>query len=267
MDLRIIVPYYAWPDLLDECLASISDQDYPVFDVMVVMDIQESLANLEVVRRISQAAQRGASRGDRRWLWTTTGHRGGELHSVCVGTRWLVKNGSVPGAMVAPITDQTVIAHVCGDDVLLPGALGVLAEVYADPDVWMTYGQYRVIPSGCGGHCREYPPEVVEAGRYREYGWYASHLRSYRYGLWRRIPPQQLLDPATGETWFYATDRAMMYPMLEMAGKHARFIPQQVYGYRRHPGNVHPSLDTGHAQRVDAMDRLEPIDTIYGGKA
>lgn len=261
IDIRIIVPCFDWPDLLQECLESIAGQSYPRFGAMIVVDGQPRLAG-GALRLLNEMGTIADCR-ERQWAHTLAPERGGELASIIRGTQMLNEWPNVDAVFGQPMTDETVICHVCADDALShPGALARLAAVYEDPDVWMTYGQYRIEPGGALGHCRGYPADVVAAGSYRAHPWLASHLRSYRYGLWRRIPEEQFIDPETGKVWFYATDRAMMLPMLEMAREHARFIPDVLYAYRRHNGNVHPALDQGHAARVAAMPRLPRLETL-----
>jgi glycosyltransferase involved in cell wall biosynthesis len=177
--------------------------------------------------------------------------RGGELASVIVGTDYAEHLGW--------LTDQTIICHLSMDDYLSgPDVLARLVEVYRDPDVWMTYGSYRD-SSGAMGHCEPLPQAAHQLGDYRARPWVTSHLRSYRYGLWRRIPAEQLIDPETGKPWFYATDLAMVFPMLEMARERARFIPDVLYRYRLHDGNVSANLYAGPCERVRAMPRLDRL--------
>lgn len=267
IDIRVIVPYGGGPDgpaMLATCLRSVASQDYRVLEVggpygySVVVVFDGDMTG--VVDAIQGTLPGNAAR----WGVIRRDERGGELASVIEATEQM-DAWDCPSAYWPPLTDATVICHVCGDDYLpAPDILTRLATVYEDPDVWLTYGGYA-FEDGTRGHCREYPPEAHVYGDYRARPWQASHLRSYRYGLWRQIPPEQLIDPATGSTWFYATDRAMMLPMIEMAREHARFLPcpPPWYTYRRHPGNVPSFMDAPHCARVAAMPRLERVETIY----
>lgn len=65
--------------------------------------------------------------------------------------------------------------------------------------------------------------------------WRATHLKTFRAGLVKRIDPRDLKTPATsvwGGKWCpYAIDRAVMFPLLEMAGERYTFIPNILYVY------------------------------------
>lgn len=265
VDIRVIVPHYNCPDLLAECLASIAAQDYidrgGFFEVVVVDD--GSPCGMEAV----QAAFECMPKPPRpRFHWGLTGRleRGGELASIIEGTRALVRENGRPHAGIPPLTAQSVIAHVCADDMLSdPGALSRLAEAYEDPQVWMTYGQYRCIPGGEVGHCAPLPPESHELGDYRKRPWMTSHLRSYRKGLWDKVPTKKyLIDPQTGEPWFLGTDLACVFPMLELARERAKFIPEVLYLYRQYDGNVTPEQYMDCCDRVRALPPMARIDSL-----
>lgn len=266
----VIVPYGGGPGgpaLLAECLRSIAEQDYPCFAACVVVDGDDAARPL--VGRGIDDWWKASPFGRVSWGAVRRATRGGELASVIAGTAALEKWAGYCAAHFPPMTDTTVICHVSGDDLLAsPSALSRLAREYEDPDAWLTYGQYVVTPSGEPGACRQIPPEWHAQADYRRREWVTSHLRSYRLGLWRRIPPEQLVDPHTGEPWFYATDRAMMLPMLEMAGAdHARFIPDVLYCWRRHDGNVTTMQDADHCRRVADMPVVQRLETIYGASS
>lgn len=268
IDIRVIIPYGGGPDgpaMLATCLRSVARQDYSHVVGVLVDDATGPWAGVADTPYHAEWMAATAVAG-----WVSNSERRGELACIEAATRAMLEWGKHPDQTGFPVlTDDTVIVHVCGDD-YLPAAdvLTRLAAVYEDPDVWLTYGGYA-FEDGQPGHCQPYPPEAHAAGDYRARPWQASHLRSYRCGLWRQIPPEQLIDPSTGGTWLYATDRAMMLPMLEMAREHARFTPCEppLYTYRRHPGNVPNFMDAGHCERVAAMPRLKRIDTIYGAGA
>lgn len=256
-DIRVLVPYFAWPDLLLECAASIAAQDLRPLSVGLHYDgFPEEHAYIS--DGFEEAARLLQSAGiDLTCSWS--GHRAGELASVLQATEWQDAH--------RPMSPSTVLVHFCADDLLPdPGVLSSLVEIYEDPDAWMTYGGYAY-EDGTPGHCQPYPAEAHERGDYRGRPWQASHLRSYRYGLWSQVPPSQFVDPETGAVWFYATDRAMMYPMLELARDHARYLSpddESWYTYRRHPGNVPSLVDANHCERVAAMPRLERTRGIHG---
>ena len=127
--------------------------------------------------------------------------------------------------------DQEIIILLDGDDWLAhPGVLQKLNAVYADLDCWMTYGQYASWPAPVPGYSRPIPVQVTETNTFREYDWCASHLRSFSAWLFKRINREDLLSP-WGTFYPMAWDQALMFPMLEMAGHRAKFIPDVLYTY------------------------------------
>lgn len=122
-----------------------------------------------------------------------------------------------------------VVVWLDGDDHLAhPGVLQLIAHIYEDPDVWLTFGSYRHT-DGRPGCCAPY-----ETDQYRKEPWRASHLRTFRAGLFRRIKPTDLVTEVRGKSQG-APDHAIMLPMLELAGPaRVRFIPETlvIYNFR-----------------------------------
>ena len=123
-----------------------------------------------------------------------------------------------------------IVVTIDGDDWLsTPSVLQKINEVYADPDVWMTYGQFNTFPPGFGFGARPLPEWVIQQGSFRSYTWTTTHLRTFYAGLFHKINIEDLLyeNQFFPVTW----DLAFMFPMLEMSGAHSRFIPDVLYIY------------------------------------
>lgn len=136
------------------------------------------------------------------------------------------------------LPDDVVIITLDGDDPF-PHAhvLTRLAQEYQNPDVWLTYGQFKHYPSGRMGHCANYPENVVRQGTFRKHDWLASHLRTFKAGLFKKIKLEDLIS-RDNEFYPMTWDQAFMFPMLEMARKgHFRFIPDVLYLYKETPQN------------------------------
>lgn len=127
--------------------------------------------------------------------------------------------------------DDEIVVLVDGDDWLNQRCpvLKILNDAYQDENVWMTYGQYTEYPSKVLGLCAKLPWEVIEWNAHRKYRWVTSHLRTFYAGLFKRINKEDLLyeDDFYPMTW----DLAIMFPMLEMAGHHIKFITDILYIY------------------------------------
>jgi glycosyltransferase involved in cell wall biosynthesis len=127
--------------------------------------------------------------------------------------------------------DQEIVILLDGDDWLAHSrVLQILNTVYADPDCWMTYGQYASWPAPVPGYSRPIPARITDTNTVRGYEWCASHLRSFYAWLFKRINREDLLSP-WGTFYPMAWDQALMFPMLEMAGHRAKFIPDILYTY------------------------------------
>lgn len=164
---------------------------------------------------------------------------------------------------------DTIVVLVDGDDALAHDqVLRRLNEIYQDPAVWMTYGQFRWIPDGSLGFAAPVPAEVVAENRFREYPWVFTHLRTFYAGLFQRIRKQDLLHES--DFFDMTSDLAIMYPLLEMAGPHSRFVSEVLYLYN----NENPLSDhqTDPARQVELtavirrQGRYRPIDDYRYGR-
>ncbi len=108
-------------------------------------------------------------------------------------------------------------------------------QAYLDKSIWLVYSNYEYMSDGRPGH-NNYIPELIQSNNYfRYYKWVSSHLKTFYSWLFKKIKKEDLLYE---EEFFQATsDRAIMYPMLEMASKgHIKYIPEIWYVYRDNTG-------------------------------
>jgi glycosyltransferase involved in cell wall biosynthesis len=167
------------------------------------------------------------------------------------------------------LPDDEVIIWLDGDDWLAHDeALQVIANAYQDPDVWLTYGQF-MFADGEVGFAAPYPA----GANVRFMDWRATHLKTFRAGLVKKLlrdptfpgaNPNCLLRP--NGAWVYlAIDKAVMWPLLEMAGEHYKCIHQvvSVYNYQaswaaaRKPENRQVELD--EVERIRALPPFRPL--------
>ncbi len=135
--------------------------------------------------------------------------------------------------------DTDIIIILDGDDRFAHNkVLSYINQVYADPNIWLTYGQFKFYPSGKKGFCREMSPETIDNNKIRNFGLFPSHLRTFYAGLFKQI---KLDDLKYKGTFFHmCCDIATMYPMLEMARGHFKFIPDVLLEYNNaNPLNIH----------------------------
>ena len=123
-----------------------------------------------------------------------------------------------------------IILLVDGDDRLAHNdVLKYLNTVYQDQNIWLTYGQFQWFPAQIPGFIFQMPNWVIEKNCIRSYRWITTHLRTFYAGLFHKIKKEDLLY----EGKFYGTawDLGIMYPMVEMAGYHTKFISDILYIY------------------------------------
>lgn len=150
----------------------------------------------------------------------------------------VVRNHKNQGAManfyhaIHSCADHEIIVVLDGDDWLAhEDVLSELNRTYANPNVWITYGSYVYYPSYRKGEClTKIPRKIRESGQLRSFlqkGFALSHLRTFYAGLFKKIKLQDTLYEGKfmGSSW----DAASMIPMMEMAGKHYRFVRSILY--------------------------------------
>ncbi len=131
---------------------------------------------------------------------------------------------------IRTLPDHSIVVEVDGDDTLAHNnVLGKLNQVYQDPRIWLTYGQFIMHPSQEVGRTHNVPREVVASNSFRSYPWSTSHLKTYYVWLFKKIDQKDLMH--NGAFYRSTADQAYMYPMLEMAGLHSRFIKDILYIY------------------------------------
>lgn len=136
--------------------------------------------------------------------------------------------------------DEDVVVILDGDDWLArPNILSYLADIYANNEIWLTWGSY-VNHNGKNPNLSADYSKIARGVWARNApedwnvrkDWRYSHLRTCKYFLWKNIKDKDFRLKATGEYYPTAPDLAAMYPMLEMAGPlHCKFIPKVMYVY------------------------------------
>ena len=134
------------------------------------------------------------------------------------------------------IDDNDVIVEIDGDD-WLPDSkvLERINNVYSDNNVWIANGSFKY-PNGMVG----FSSKQENLDNLRNSRFTASHMRTWRVFLWRKIKQEDLKDE-DGVYWKVTGDLSFMYPMLEMSGdEHYRFMPEINYVYNdTNPLNDH----------------------------
>lgn len=135
------------------------------------------------------------------------------------------------------IPDHKVVVTVDGDDELVSDeVLLFLEKAYQDSSIWMTWGQKKTLSDGVAGGAEALPEHVWTQKSLRLDPFCATHLRTFKAGLFKKIKKSDFLY--NNEFFPVAWDLAMMFPMIEMCAPisdgdkpHYLFIPDVLYGY------------------------------------
>ena len=217
---KIIIPSYNNEKWLDACLKSVKLQNYDNYQCIVVDDCSSD-KSIEVIKEeINKNVK---------FLLITNKERKLALRNI-----YEAIEKSKP-------QDEDIIITLDGDDwFATKNVLATLNKKYEEADCWISYGSYIEYPSRQRGKfSREIPKEIIEANAFRESEWMSSHLRSFKYKLWKKIKKEDLLDQS-GEFYKMTWDMAFMFPMLEMAANKSKYIEETLYVYNlNNPLNDH----------------------------
>jgi glycosyltransferase involved in cell wall biosynthesis len=184
----------------------------------------------------------------------------------------LIKNAENLGSLknlynaIHSCKDQEIVVRVDGDDQLAqPLVLKKLNKVYADQNIWMTYGNYLDYPTYKQKPqlCQKFPKSVLRTHRFRQYKWVTSHLHTFYAGLFKKISLDHLTKD--GEFLPVAGDVAIILPMLEMAAGHFQYIEDILYLYNRtNPLSDHLNnrlvLQNSYDRYVRSLPSYRPLE-------
>jgi|GEM_PF-226881 len=209
----IIIPSYNNEKYYEKNLQSVFDQEYKNYRVIYIDDCSSDKTYEKVKEFIA------AKKQEQRVTLIRNPERHGAMENLYKA--------------IHSCKDDEVVATLDGDDFFAHDwVLQKLNRVYANPQVWITYGQYVEYPSFYLGMSRPLPKSVVsKKGKLREYEWVTSHLRTFYAGLFKKIKLEDFFFG--GKFLPMSWDLAMMYPMVEMAQDHTVFISDILYLYNR----------------------------------
>ena len=152
--------------------------------------------------------------------------------------------------------EDSIIVLLDGDD-WFPNfdVLSELDEIYTD-DIWITAGSYMESSTGRVIESLKSDSSAWQDNIRRHHGSIGtpnifSHLRTFRKRLFEKIEKEDLKDH-DGKHYQCTFDRALMYPMLEMAGpQRYHSVEKIMYIYNRHN-----PLSVDRVQREDQL-RIE----------
>jgi len=231
MHFKIIIPLYNVEKWIKKCIRSVKLQEYKNFQCILIDDISTDNSKSIIENEIKD---------DNRFHLIVNNEKGYALKNV-----FNAINHSNPN-------DNDIILTLDGDDWLASkNVLDVLVKYYQKDDCLMTYGSYLEYPSGnIGKFSKQIPQIVIENKTYRNHEWCSSHLRTFKYLLWKKIDIKDLLD-IDGNFYKMTWDLSFMFPLLEMAGNKAKYVKEILYVYNlENPINDH-KVDNGLQVRLE----------------
>ena len=215
----IVVPVYNGEQWIEHCLDSIRRQNYKNYRVVVIDDcstdstynILKTYRNFHIIKNDKRLASGLAN--------------------------------TVQGIKFLSDDPEDIIVSIDGDDYLADNnVLSYLNTIYKE-DIWLTYGSFLPVSGRYSGTCQpfekarivkengNYDYIILSAQTYRKSGyWITSHLKTFKRWLWDKIDDRDLRNE-NGEYYKMAWDMPFMYPMIEMADSHIKFIDKILYYY------------------------------------
>ena len=200
----IITPSYNNVEWVEFNLASVLNQTYSNYRVMYIDDASTDGTYDKVVSIVGDLPN---------WKVVQNKENRGAAYNYIEPVRHLFPE------------DDEIIIHLDGDDWFFDeNVLEKLNDFYNKTKCWMTYGQF-VCWDGTGNVTQSFPQgtpydDFIHRHKfYRRDQWRASHLRTYKYSLWKSIDVEDLKSRIDGEYYWHASDLAWAFPALEMCPK------------------------------------------------
>jgi glycosyltransferase involved in cell wall biosynthesis len=212
----VIIPSYNNQEWVHKNLTSVFEQDYSNYRVIYIDDASTDGTADEVEHLVKVYSQ------ESRFLLIRNNNRQGGLANIY---------HAIHGCR-----DPEIILNLDGDDWLFSNqVLKIVNNAYSNKNVWLTHGTLVEYPHYVQAWSIPIPEEIVKKNSFRTYRC-PSHLKTYYAWLFKKIKTEDL--KYEGEFFPMTWDQAIMFPMLEMAGKHHAFIPEVLYVYNmRNPLN------------------------------
>tara|TARA_R110000824_G_C15226470_1_gene678071 strand:- start:5129 stop:5872 length:744 start_codon:yes stop_codon:yes gene_type:complete len=208
--LIIVVLCYNYEKYIKECIDSISAQTYKDYKVIIIDDASTD-KTVQIIK----------SNINNKFSLVINNVNKGALYN------------HIQALKSKNITNNDIIVHIDGDDKLINNnAFAVISKAYEqNSNHLVSYGNY-VTASGNNSICKQWDKDISVSQYIAPVGWIFSHLRTFKYKLWKHVPDESFYDNS-GKIFSSAGDVAIMKPILELAGRNrTMYITNQLYFYR-----------------------------------
>lgn len=208
VNFKIITACYNCEEWIEKCILSVVSQTYKKWEMCIINDGSTDLTKQIIDEYVKSCPKIKCIHNEK--------NTGNALENRLAAVRKISTN------------KEDVIADVDGDDWLASNdVLDFINELYKDPALLLTYGQYEPLSHNYHNYC-----DIIEDTRnYRKNQWLSSHLKTYKKKLFDKIKDEDLRDK-NGNYFKSCSDSAIMFPMIEMAGlRRIRFVARILYVY------------------------------------
>lgn len=134
---------------------------------------------------------------------------------------------NIYNAIVSCQDHEIVVLMREGDLLAHNWVLSSLNQVYANPDIWLSFGKHLHFPSYFPSTELPFKMSEIVKRKQRKRNSFDFGLKSFYAGLFKKVALQDLLNE--GSFIFSEEDFAMMLPMVEMASSHIAYLPEIHY--------------------------------------
>lgn len=200
-------------EITKKCLNSVINQNYKNYRVCFTDDNSDNKQFVELAKEI-------CNNNNFSFVQNSTNH--GALYNIVHGINKLSPK------------DDEIITTLDGDDWLENNyVLDILNANYQD-NTQLTYGRFMYSNKNKGdmdalGFSEEINEQYLKVG-FRKIGWVFSHLRTFKYRLWKNIKDTDLKDE-NNEYYRVTWDMAFMMPMIEMSYPYVNLVDIPLYVY------------------------------------
>lgn len=231
----VLVPFRNVGNYIIDCVSSILGQEYNNYEVFLLDDASDD-GTLELIEDDLPNFYK-------------------RENSSRVGALRNIYNALV----MESLRDEDIIIILDGDDYIFGEFAFQIVNSKYNENTLLTYGTYI---TNYGFYDPGFPYTEDEFKTLREITWKASHLKTFKYKLFKAFLDQdpnvenfRYSDNRYGDNRFYMStyDQALMLPLLEIAGfENTAFIQNVIYCYRLHKDNDH-ATDEGRKLQLEAF--------------
>jgi len=227
---KVVVPVGFAEDKIEKCINSIINQNYTNWECRVVCDPCDN--SYEIAKKLETDNIKVIKKSKREY----------QLKNLIDGLDDMTPNAN------------DVVIVIDGDDSLIRvDAFDLVVTEYINGAL-VTHGTF-VLPQVDGKYAKDFHTDSTTYKKkpIREISWKTSHLRTFKYGLFTRISDEDLRDEK-GNYFKAATDQAVMFPVIEMAGgDRVGFVTEPIYLYNHNlKSNLKNKAKTRSEQQINS---------------